>query len=278
MRDRAKWSRWIGVAFIAIWSLVPIYWALNLSLQTNAQIGSKPSNYLPPTPTLANYAALLFGNGDNANSVRASSLNIVIECVLATVITIVIATLAAYAFARMRFRGRRVLFYSVLGTMAFPAYTTLIPIYRILSAFGLVNTYAGIVLVYVSGFLPLATWILYNYMSSLPVAIEEAGTMDGASRMHILRHIVVPLAMPGIISTAIITFLFAWGQFLFPLVLSSDLSTQPLTVFIAALQGRHVVPYSLLSAAGIIAIAVPAVIALVMNRYIVSGLLAGSVK
>jgi multiple sugar transport system permease protein len=194
------------------------------------------------------------------------------------VVTVVLATLAAYAFARMQFRGRKILFYSVLATMAFPAYTTLIPIYRILSTFGLVNTYTGIVLVYVSGFLPLATWILYNYMSSLPLAIEEAGTMDGASRMQILWNIVVPLALPGIISTAIITFLFAWGQFLFPLVLSSDLSTQPLTVVIAALQGRHVIPFSLLSAAGMIAIAVPALIALVLNRYIVSGLLAGSVK
>ena len=91
-------------------------------------------------------------------------------------------------------------------------------------------------------------------------------------------YVVLPLALPGIISTAIITFLFAWAQFLFPLVLSSDLSTQPLTVVIASLQGRHVVPFTLLSAAGMLAIAVPAVIALTLNRYIVSGLLTGSVK
>lgn len=278
MARRAHWFRWFGIAFIVIWSLVPVYWTLNTSLQTDAQVSSKPSNYLPPTPTLANYLTLLTGDGETAAAIRQSSINILIECTLATVITVVLATLAAYAFARMRFRGGKILFYAVLATMAFPAYTTLIPIYRILSMFGLVNTYTGIVLVYVSGFLPLATWILYNYMSSLPVAIEEAGTMDGASRMKILWHIVIPLALPGIISTAIITFLFAWGQFLFPLVLSSDLSTQPLTVVIAALQGRHVVPFSLLSAAGIIAIAVPAAIALILNKYIVSGLLAGSVK
>jgi multiple sugar transport system permease protein len=162
--------------------------------------------------------------------------------------------------------------------MAFPAYTTLIPLYRIMTTFGLVNTYTGIILVYVSGFLPLATWILYNYMSSLPIAIEEAGQVDGANRMQVLWHLVLPLARPGIISTAIITFLFAWGQFLFPLVLSSDLSTQPLTVVIASLEGRHVVPFTLLSAAGVLAIAVPALIAVTLNRYIVSGLLTGSVK
>lgn len=271
-------ARRVGIAFILVWSLVPLYWALNLSLQTDAQAASKPANYLPPTPSLDNFAALLAGETDLARSVRQSAVNIVIECAGATLIVVVLATLAAYAFARMRFRGRKVLFYGVLATMAFPAYTTLIPIYQILARFGLVNTYTGIILVYVSGFLPLATWILYNYMSSLPVALEEAGQIDGASRMQVLWTIVLPLARPGIVSTAIITFLFAWGQFLFPLVLSSDLSTQPLTVVIASLQGRHIVPYTLLNAAGIVALAVPAAIALILNRYIVSGLLAGSVK
>ena len=275
---RGSWARRFGVLFILVWTLVPLYWALNISLQTDSQASSKPSNYLPPTPSLNNFGTLLSGNSDLAQSIRQSTANIFIECASATVVTVILATLAAYAFARMRFRGRTVLFYGVLATMAFPAYTTLIPLYRILSNFGLVNTYLGIVLVYVSGFLPLATWILYNYMLSLPIALEEAGQIDGASRMQVLTHVVLPLARPGVISTAIITFLFAWGQFLFPLVLSSDLSTQPLTVIIASLEGRHIVPFSLLSAAGILALGVPAVIALILNRYIVSGLLAGSVK
>jgi multiple sugar transport system permease protein len=275
---RGSWLRRLGVFFVLVWTLIPLYWALNISLQTDAQASSKPSNYLPPTPSLGNFAQLLGGNSDLANSIRQSTGNIFIECASATIITVVLATLAAYAFARMQFRGRTALFYGVLATMAFPAYTTLIPLYRILSNFGLVNTYLGIVLVYVSGFLPLATWILYNYMLSLPIALEEAGQIDGASRMQVLTHVVLPLARPGVISTAIITFLFAWGQFLFPLVLSSDISTQPLTVVIASLQGRHIVPFSLLNAAGILALGVPAIIALLLNRYIVSGLLAGSVK
>jgi multiple sugar transport system permease protein len=275
---RKRWGRRLGIIFILLWSLVPLYWAVNTSLQTDAQISSKPAHYVPPTPTTSNYRALLSGSGDIPDSIRRSTVNIFIECGAATVITIVLATLAAYAFARMKFRGRNLLFYAVLATMAFPAQTTLIPLYRIMSTFGLVNTYSGIVLVYVSGFLPLATWILHSYMSSLPISIEEAGQVDGAGRMQVLWHIVLPLARPGIISTAIITFLFAWAQFLFPLVLSSDLSTQPLTVVIAALQGRHLVPFALLSAAGVFALAVPAVIAVSLNRYIVSGLLSGSVK
>ena len=278
MTFRRPSLRTVGIVFILAWTLVPLYWTLNSSLQTDAQITSRPAHYLPPTPSLKHYASLLGGSGDVATAIRRSTLNIFVECAAATVVTVVLATLAAYAFARMEFRFGKVLFYSVLFTMAFPPYTTLIPLYRIMTDLGLVNTYTGIVLVYVSGFLPLATWILYNYMSSLPVAIEEASQVDGASRMQVLWHVVLPLSLPGVISTAIITFLFAWAQFLFPLVLSSDLSTQPLTVVIAALQGRHTIPLTLMSAAGIIAIIVPAVIALTLNRYIVSGLLSGSVK
>ncbi|MFE4951896.1 carbohydrate ABC transporter permease [Leifsonia sp. NPDC056665] len=277
MRRRSI-ARPLGVAFILVWTLLPLYWVLNTSLQTDAQISAKPANYLPPTPSIQNYITLLGGSGDLSDSIRQSMLNIFIECTAATIVTVVLATLAAYAFARMKFRGRTVLFYAVLATMAFPAYATLIPLYQMMTGLGLVNTYTGIVLVYVSGFLPLATWILYNYMSSLPIALEEAGQVDGASRMRVLWHVVLPLARPGIVSVAIITFLSAWAQFLFPLVLSSDLSTQPLTVVIAALQGRHTVPYSLMSAAGVIAVAVPAAIAVLLNRYIVSGLLTGSVK
>jgi multiple sugar transport system permease protein len=276
VKKRGRALRWGGVAFVLLWSLVPIYWAVKTSLQTEST--ARERHYLPTGATLANYKKLLTGDGDLPSQIRTSAVNIVIECGAATIVTVVLATLAAFAFARMHFVGQKVLFYAVLATMAFPAYTTLIPLYRIMSMFGLVNTYTGIVLVYVSGFLPLATWILHSYMQSLPKAIEEAGAVDGAGRMQVLRHIVLPLARPGIISTAIITFLFAWAQFLFPLVLSSDLSTQPMTVVIAGLQGRHLVPFSLLSAAGIVALAVPAVVAVTLNRYIVSGLLSGSVK
>jgi len=278
VRNRSGALRWIGVPVILLWSLIPIYWALKTSVQTEADARATPVQYFPTSPTLQNYRTLLSGSSDVADQIRRSAVNIVVECGLATVVTVVLATLAAYAFARMQFKGRKILFYSVLATMAFPAYTTLIPLYRIMSTFGLVNTYTGIVLVYVSGFLPLATWILHNYFASLPTSIEEAGLVDGANRMQVLWHLLLPLALPGIISTALITFLFAWAQFLFPLVLSSDLSTQPLTVVIASLQGRHVVPSTLLNAAGILTIAVPAILALSFNRYIVNGLLAGSTK
>lgn len=282
MRTRRLRIRWIGITLIVLWSVVPIYWTLKTSLQHQVDAQAAPAQYLPLHATLGNYRSLLGLGGDAVagvpEQIRRSLLNIVVECLGATAVTLVIAIFAAYAFARMTFRLGKALFYAVLVTMAFPAYTTLIPLYRIMADLRLVNTYTGIILVYVSGFLPLATWILYNYFRSLPVALEESGLIDGASRVQVLLRIVLPIAVPGILSTAIITFLAGWAQFLFPLVLSSDQSTQPLTVVITALQTRHTVPVTLLGAAGMLAIVVPAVIALVLNRYIVAGLLAGSVK
>ena len=275
---RTRRFRWTGIGFILFWSLVPIYWVINTSLQTDGQVTDVPSHLIPPTPSLSNYRALLAGHGELQDLIRRSTLNIFIECFSATIITIVLSALAAYAFARMEFKGKKFFLGVLLLTMAFPTYTTLIPIYKILAMVHLVNTYLGIILCYVSGFLPLATWILYSFMQSLPSAIEEAAAVDGATRMQIFKMIIIPLTVPALASTAVITFLFAWAQFIFPLVLTSDLSTQPLTVIVAGIQGRHLVPYSLLSAAGVIALSVPAVIALLTNRFIVSGLISGSVK
>ena len=131
MRHKGHIARAAGFAVVLIWSLVPIYWALKTSLETEAD--ARAQNYVPFHPTLSNYTTLLTGSGDLPGQIRRGTLNIVIECGCATIVTVVLATLAAYAFARMEFRGRQALFYAVLATMAFPAYTTLIPLYRIMS-------------------------------------------------------------------------------------------------------------------------------------------------
>jgi multiple sugar transport system permease protein len=276
--------RWLAIAAICLWSLFPIYWTLNTSLTTNDAAQAIPAHYVPRPFTLANYAQL-FGLQGQANSatnlwpqISRSLINITVECAAATLLTLIIAVFSAYAFARMEFRLKNVILGTVIATLALPAYATLIPLYRMMSDAGLVNTYTGIVLVYASGFLPLAMWILYSYYSGLPRALEEAAAIDGASLLGTLFSIVIPLALPGIAATAIITFLSAWGQFLFPLVLSSDITTQPLTVFITGLQTQHTVPYTLLNAAGVLCIIVPAAMVMFLNRYIISGILAGGVK
>jgi multiple sugar transport system permease protein len=265
------------IAFVCVWSLFPIYWALNTSLMSNANAQSRPAQFFPFPVYLSNYRSL-FSASDLWPDFSRALLNTVIECVAATIVTIIVAVLASYAFARLQFRFKSTIFYVVLATLSLPIYATLIPLYQIMNQFHLVNTYTGVVLVYTSGFLPLSMWIMYNYFITIPRELEEAAFVDGATPVAVLLRIMMPLALPGITSAAIITFLLAWAQFIFPLVLTSDNSTQPLTVFMTGLLGRHMVPVTLMNATGILSIVVPAAIVILLNRYIISGILAGSIK
>jgi ABC-type glycerol-3-phosphate transport system permease component len=274
-------GRIVAVAVILLWSLFPVYWALNTSLSTLAGADSAPAHYYPSPLVAASYRAVLgiggAGNGISGQLGR-SLVNSTVESGAAMIVTVVIAILAAYAFARLQFRFKRTIFVSVLATLLLPAYATLIPLYRIMASLGLVNTYLAVVLVYVSGFLPLAIWILYNYFNTIPRELEEAAFVDGASPARALLRVVIPVAMPGIAAAAIIAFLLGWAQFLFPLILTTDRSTQPVTVIVAALGQQRVVPFTLLMACGVIAAALPGVLAVVLNRYIIQGVTAGSVK
>lgn len=271
----------VAIVIILLWSLFPIYWAFNTSLTTLSGADSIPVHYFPSPLVSTSYRAVLgiggAGNGISEEFGR-SLLNSAIESGLAMIVTVVIAILAAYAFARLQFRFKRTIFVSVLATLLLPAYATLIPLYRIMASLSLVNTYLAVVLVYVSGFLPLAIWILYNYFNTIPPELEEAAFVDGASPMKALLRVVIPVAMPGIAAAAIISFLLGWAQFLFPLILTTNLATQPVTVIVAALNQQRIVPFTLLMACGVIAAAVPGVLALALNRYLIQGITAGSVK
>jgi multiple sugar transport system permease protein len=274
-------GRTIAIVVILLWSLFPLYWALNTSLSTLSGADSTPAHYFPSPLTGASYRAV-FGIGSSAYGISAelgrSLLNSAIESGVAMIVTVVIAVLAAYAFARMQFRFKRTIFVSVLATLLLPAYATLIPLYRIMADLGLVNTYLAVILVYVSGFLPLAIWILYNYFNTIPRELEEAAFVDGASAMKALLRVVIPVARPGIAAAAIISFLLGWAQFLFPLILTTNLSTQPATVIVAALNQQRIVPFTLLMGCGVIVAAIPGVLALALNRYLIQGITAGSVK
>ena len=281
MRRRAgRLGRIIALGIVVVWSLFPIYWALKTSLSTNVAAQSTPVQWWPSHLKFIAYQAL-FGAGpesqDAAGGIARSLINITVEATGATILTLIVSVLGAYAFARLHFRLKGVLFYGVIATLMLPVYATLIPLYRIMADLRLVDTYTGIILVYTSGFIPLAMWIMYNVFMALPRAIEEAAFMDGASTMQAFRKVVLPMARPGIAATAIVTFLFGWSQFIFPLVLSSSSTTQPLTVLLAAIDSRDV-PYTIINAAAIVAVAVPAVIVFFLNRWIVTGITAGSVK
>lgn len=275
-----------AVLLLVLWSLGPIYWAFATSVTPSNEIISKSLRLWPAHATLEHYAKLLgaasTAHGNEVQSVwpqfRAAMINSIVTSGLATIVTVAIAAFGAYAFVRLRFPGRNILFALVVATMAIPAYTVMIPLYRLMISLNLIDTYLGITLIYVSAFLPLALWLMRTVYEAMPLSLEEAAWLDGAGRLYTLVAIVLPLAAPGLIAAAILTFLNAWGQFIVPLVFSPTLASKSLTVLIPEFATRSNIDYGLMNAAGILAIIPPVALVIFLNRYLVSGLMAGAQK
>ncbi len=276
----------LGVVVLLLWSLGPIYWSLATSFTRPADLATPTPHVFPPVVTFQHYANLLGASslyqGAATQSVwpqfSRALVNSALTSVLATIVTVVLASLGGYAFVRLRFPGRDIIFVLVVATLAIPAYTVMIPLYRLMISVRLVDTYLGITLIYVSAFLPLALWLMRSVYQAMPISVEEAAWLDGAGRLYTLVFIVLPLAAPGLIASAILTFLSAWGQFLVPLVFSPTLATKPLTVLIPEFVSKNYVDYGLMNAAGMLAIVPPVLVVLFLNRYLVHGLMAGSGK
>ncbi|NEK10292.1 ABC transporter permease subunit [Rhizobium leguminosarum] len=274
---------WTGVVVLLIWSLGPIYWTIASSVTPSDDFSTRPINFFPQHFTLDHYSRLLginiarIGGVEVFKQFRAALLNSVVTSIAATLLCVAISSLGAYAFTRLQFPGRKVLFIAVVATLAIPAYAVLIPLYQIMIKLHLVDTYVGVSLIYVSAFLPLSLWLLRSVFEALPIALEEAAQLDGAGRLYIFFNIVLPLAGPGLTAAAILTFLGAWGQYLVPLIFSPQ-ATKPLTVLIPEFVTKNFIDYGLITASGSIAIVIPALVVIFLNRYLVSGLLAGSVK
>jgi multiple sugar transport system permease protein len=282
----ARFGLLSAALLLLVWSLGPVYWALVTSFTAPTDLVSPSPHFFPPHVTFEHYAKLLGATssyqGDEVQSVwpqfSRALVNSLITSVVATAVTVALAAFGAYAFVRLTFPGRNLIFVLVVGSLAIPAYTVMIPLYRLMVSLKLIDTYLGVTLVYVSAFLPLALWLMRSVYQSLPLSLEEAAWMDGASRTYTLCRIVLPLAAPGLIASAILTFLSAWGQFMIPLVFSPTLATKPLTVLIPEFVSRNYVDYGLMNAAGVLAIIPPIIVVLFLNRYLVEGLMAGSGK
>ena len=276
----------LATMLLLAWSLAPVYWAVATSLTAPTDLVAQPPHFVPPRITFEHYAKLLGATstflGSDVQSVwpqfSRALVNSIVTTLAATLVTVTLAAFGGYAFVRLRFPGRDVMFVLIVATMAVPAYTVMIPLYRLLVSLRLIDTYLGIVLIYVSAFLPLALWLMRSVYQSLPISLEEAAWIDGAGRTYTLFRIVLPLAAPGLIASAILTFLSAWGQFMIPLVFSPTLATKPLTVLIPEFVTKNYVDYGLMNAAGVLAILPPVLVVLFLNRYLVQGLMAGSGK
>jgi ABC-type glycerol-3-phosphate transport system permease component len=252
--------------------LFPLYWALIASLGPEDRIFGTPTIW-PSSVVLDHYRAL-FEERRFWIPIRNSIL--VASCT--TLISVTAGGLCAYALARLRFRGKTVVLAGVLAVSMFPQISIVSPLFLVLREAGLINTLPGLVLPYLTFATPLSVWLLMGFFRQLPVEVEEAARIDGASRFGAFRYVVVPLSWPGVATTAILTFLYSWNEFLFALTFTFDPERHTVPVAIALFRGQYQVAWGQVLAGALVATIPVALLVLLAQRRIVSGLTAGAVK
>jgi multiple sugar transport system permease protein len=278
---------WVAVALLALWSLAPIYWVVVSSISTRIELYSVPyKHWIPQSPTLQNYIDV-FTTGPkyraggflpSATLLYSGVRNSILVALLAAALLSLLASLAGYAFARLNFRGRSFLFFMMLLLVPLPIWVSLIALFQLMSVLGLIDTKLGLVLLFVAYGAPLYVWLMQTYIRATPRDIEEAALIDGASRFRALRTIVLPVAFPGLVSVFLVAFLTVWNAFLIPLIFTNSESAQPLTVVLSLFIGQYEVAWEAMSAAAVVTIIPPVVMALFFQRYIVRGLALGAVQ
>jgi ABC-type glycerol-3-phosphate transport system permease component len=265
------WPATVLVLLVAA-TVFPLYWAVVSSLTPEERLFRIPS-LLPADLVLDHYRAL-FRERNFWIPIR----NSLIVAGATTALCVSLGGLCAYALARLEFRGRSLLLGAVLAVGMFPQISVVSPLYLLLRELRLINTYPGLVLPYLTFAMPLTIWLLVGFFRQLPAELEEAAMVDGASRLRALREVIVPLALPGLATTAILTFIYSWNEFLFALSFTLGPERQTVPVAIALFRGQHQVPWGQILAAATVATAPVTVLVLAFQRRIVHGLTAGAVK
>ena len=259
----------------------PILWLLSASFSTQVELFAIPPHWIPQHPTLQNYLDIIFP-GQAASSVPQTFATAIMNSVkiasAVTIISIFVGSLAAYALVRIPFKFNHSLQIGLLGTRMIPEVSLIIPLFVIASSLQLINKPIVLIITYLSFALPFAIWMMAAYFQTVPVELEEAARLDGCSRLGILWRVVMPIAVPGLISTAMFVFLLAWDEFFYALIFTSTLAAKTAPVAISEFVGRYVVNITGMMAGGIIAALPPVILGLVFQRYIVSGMTAGAVK
>ena len=250
----------------------PLYWMLASSFTTEAELFASPP-LLPVSPALDHYRAIFA-----ARNFLVPIRNSLVVAGLTTLCVVPVAALCAYAIARLPLPGKRTMLALVLAVSMFPQISIVAPLYLVLRELRLLNTYPGLVLPYLTFSMPLAIWLLTGFFRQLPRDLEDAAMLDGATRFRAVRDVVWPLARPGLASTAILTFLYCWNEFLFALSFTLGPERYTVPVAIALFRGRYQVPWGEVLAAAVVATIPVALLVLVFQRGIVSGLTSGATK
>lgn len=280
-RNRAvRFSKGFGAyVVLSVFTVVavgPFIYLLSPSFRKSFELFSYPPQWIPKSFYTGNFETIL-----NDTSFLRWGLNTLIFASCVTVITLVIDTLAGYAFARMRFPGRTILFALVLGTLMIPTAVIVAPLYIMISSLpgwthSGVNTYPGMILPMVCA--PLGVFMMRQFISTLPEGLVEAARLDGASEWQIFRKVVLPLIKPAIVVLGIFTFMFQWVNFLWPLVITTTDNMKTMTVGIASLQGQFVTDWGVISAAAVMTMVPVTIIFLFFQRWFVQASMAGALK
>jgi multiple sugar transport system permease protein len=263
----------------AVVILAPFAWLVISSVASPVDLLSRPLHWIPEHASLARYVSIFEGGvNDAADTFRAALVNSTIVAGGSVAVSMIVGVFGAYAFARLRFPGRRLTVLVFLSTYMLPPIAIVIPIYLILVQLHLLDTRLGLVLVYCSFITPFVIWILSGHFRTIPRELEDAARVDGASRIGALFRVVLPLARSGLLATALFGFLLAWDEFLYALVITSSNHSKTIPVAIAEFSGRFSVNFGMVATGGVLAALPPLVIAFVFQRYIVSGLSSGAVK
>ncbi len=275
MKQRNNVGTWIGFVLILVWCLLPVVWIISLSFKSVDETASGSPQFLPKDPTLDNYRDIL-SNGDFLAALR-NSFGIAL---IATFLAVVFATLAAYAIARLEFKGKRLVLSLALAIAMFPVVSLVGPLFDMWRTFGLFNTWPGLIIPYMSFTLPLAIWTLSAFFREIPWEMEQAAQVDGATSWQAFRKVIVPLAAPGVFTAAILTFFFAWNEFVLAISLTSTTGSRTVPAQLSYFVGPDPFnpPYGQLATASVVVTVPIIIIVLLFQRKIVAGLTSGAVK
>jgi multiple sugar transport system permease protein len=274
---RRSWKNlpiYLGIGFIIIYCLAPFYWMTVSSLRRTNDIFD--ISFFPSPISFENYAAVF----DPAQGFGRSLLNSVIVAGTTTVLALFIGIVTAYALARLDFRFKRFVMTSIIATSMFPVVALIVPLLKLFTEIGWINTYQAMILPSLSFALPLAVWNLTAFFRQMPAELEQAAMIDGCTRGQAFRRVILPLAAPGVFTTAIIVFVISWNEFLIALTMTNRPSIQTAPVAISKFVGasQFVTPFGSQMAAGVLMTIPLVILVLVFQRRIVAGLSAGGVK
>jgi len=273
-RERVLWI--VAALVIALYALFPVVWIVSLSLKAPSDLAN--SQFLPTQVSFENYRLILVGE---ARDLFLPALrNSVIVSLASTFLAVVLATFAAYAIARLDFPGKRVILTTALAVSIFPVISIVTPLFDLWRIIGLYDTIPGLVIPYLALTLPLSIWVLSAFFREIPWELEQAAQMDGATTWQAFRKVIVPLAAPGVFTTAIIAFFIAWNDFVFGISLTSTDAARPVPAALAFFTGasQFEAPTGAIAAASVVVTVPVVILVLIFQRRIVSGLTSGAVK